>query len=54
MFILGLSLDTKKAVSGFPAGMDAPQMHLSDVSYSLLETSQRGLICKCLRRLPGD
>ena len=39
---------------GFPAGMDALQMHLSDVSYSLLETSQRGLICKFLRRLPGD
>ena len=37
-----------------PAGMDASQMHLWNVSYSLSETSRRGLICKPLRRLPGD
>ena len=39
-----------------PAGMDASQMHLWDVSYSVLETeaSQRGPICKSVRRLPGD
>ena len=37
-----------------PAGMDAPQMHLWDVSYSVSEISQRGMICKSLRRLPGD
>ena len=38
----------------FPADMDASQMHLWDVSCSVSETSQRGLICKSLRRLPGD
>ena len=37
-----------------PVGMDASQMHLWDVSYSVSETPQRGLICKSLRRLPGD
>ena len=37
-----------------PAGMDASQMHLWDVSYGVSETSQRGLVCKSLRRLPGD
>ena len=36
------------------AGMDASQMHLSDVPYSVSETSERGLICKSLRPLPGD
>ena len=37
-----------------PAGMDATQMHLWVVSYSVSEISQRGLICKSLRRLPED
>ena len=33
---------------------NASQMYLWDVSYSVSETSQRGLICKSLRRLVGD
>ena len=37
----------------FPTGMDASQMHLLDVSYRVLETPQRGLICKSLRCLRG-
>ena len=37
-----------------PADMDASKMHLWGVSYSISETSQRGLICKSLRRFPGD
>ena len=37
-----------------PAGMDASQMHLWDVSFSVSETSQREPICKSLRRFPGD
>ena len=37
-----------------PVGMDASQIHLWDVSYSVSETSQRALICKYLRRLAGD
>ena len=36
------------------AGMDASQMHLWDVSCSVSETSQRGLICKSRRRLRWD
>ena len=36
------------------ADMDASQMHLWEVPYRVLETSQRGLICKSLRRLPRD
>ena len=31
--------------------MDASEMHLWDVSPSVSETSQKGLICKSLRRL---
>ena len=37
-----------------PAGMDASQMHLWVVSCSISQTSQRGLICKSLRRLRWD
>ena len=36
------------------ASMDASQIHLWDVSYSVSETYQRGLIWKSLRRLSGD
>ena len=38
----------------YPAGMDASQIHLWDVPYSVSKTSQRGLICKSLTRLAGD
>ena len=41
-------------VGSCPAGMDASQMHLWDVSCSVSETSQRGLICKSERRLRWD
>ena len=37
-----------------PTGMDASQMHLWNILYIVSETSQKGLICKSLRRLPGD
>ena len=45
---------TKHSFTAIPAGMDASQMHLWYFLYSVSETSQRGLICKSLRRLPGD
>ena len=38
----------------FPTGLDASQMDFLNVLYSVSETSQRGLIWKSLRRLPGD
>ena len=38
----------------YPADMDASQMHLWDISYNVSKTSQRKLICKSLRRLPGN
>ena len=41
-------------ITTIPAGMDASPMHLWDVSCSISETSQRGLICKSLRRLRWD
>ena len=44
----------KRIVFFYPAGMDASQMHLWDVSYIVSGTSQRELICKSLRRLPGN
>ena len=37
-----------------PAGMDASQIHLWDVSCSISETSQRGLIFKSTIRLRWD
>ena len=37
-----------------PAGMDASQMHLWDISYSVSETFQSELMCKSLRRFPGN
>ena len=37
-----------------PAGMDASEMHLWDVSCSVSETSQREMMCKSLRHLPGE
>ena len=44
----------KEIINTLLAGIDAFQMHLLDVYYSVSETSQRGLICKSLRLLPGD
>ena len=41
-------------MGAIPVGMDASQIHLWDASYSVSETSQRGLIWKSLRRLRGD
>ena len=41
-------------ITTIPAGMDASPMHLWDVSCSISETSQRGLICKSLSRLRWD
>ena len=38
----------------YPAGMDPFQIHLWEVSYSVSDTSEKGLICKSLIRLPGD
>ena len=37
-----------------PAGMDASEMHLWDVSCSVSETPQREMMCKSLRHLPGE
>ena len=53
-FLLPLGVYILSEWHRFPAGMDASQMHLWDVLHSVSETSQRGLICKSLRRLPGD
>ena len=51
---LSRSLVHKKNFSLILAGMDAAQNHIWDVSYSVSETSQIGLIYKSLRRVPGD